>query len=121
MIKEKLLYISMSLEKSNYGGSIVSRANLKALKTNERLEIKRDRDRQERGGCFYEWEMLAKNSKIQTALNNLRGYAGRLNAEIFSRIKELFMSISQPRYILIQACWVAWPNGVRARTQLSRF
>ena len=40
MIKEKLLYISMSLEKSNYGGSIVSRANLKALKTNERLEIK---------------------------------------------------------------------------------
>jgi hypothetical protein len=120
MIKEKLLYISMSLEKSNYGGSIVSRANLKALKTNERLEIKEIAIVRKEEGA-YEWEMLAKNSKIQTALNNLRGYAGRLNAEIFSRIKELFMSISQPRYILIQACWVAWPNGVRARTQLSRF
>ncbi|MDU2881899.1 MAG: hypothetical protein E7B94_17255, partial [Enterobacter sp.] len=86
MIKEKLLYISMSLEKSNYGGSIVSRANLKALKTNERLEIKEIAIVRKEEGA-YEWEMLAKNSKIQTALNNLRGYAGRLNAEIFSRIK----------------------------------
>ena len=37
---EKILYISLSLEKSNYGGSIVSRSNLKGLKHNTALQIK---------------------------------------------------------------------------------
>ncbi|MCE1393535.1 glycosyltransferase family 4 protein [Enterobacter bugandensis] len=88
MISEKLLYISMSLEKSNYGGSIVSRANLKALKANERLQVK-ELAIVRKEESSYAWEVLAKSSKIQTALNNLRGYAGRLNAEIFRKIKEI--------------------------------
>ena len=56
-----------------------------------------------------------KNTTIYAA--TLVGSMLKFSAEL----KELFMSISQLRYILIQACWVAWPNGVRARTQLSRF
>ena len=83
---EELLYISMSLEKSNYGGSIVSRANLKALQANERLQVKEIAIVREQEGS-YAWELLAKSSKVQTAVNNLRGYAGKLNANIISRIK----------------------------------
>ncbi|HFK4065133.1 glycosyltransferase [Kluyvera ascorbata] len=85
---EKLLYISMSLENSNYGGSIVSRANLKALQAIEYLQIKEIAIVRRKEGT-YSWELLAKNSKIQTALNNFRGYAGRLNTGIYSRIKEI--------------------------------
>ena len=85
---EKLLYISMSLEKSNYGGSIVSRANLKALKANEHLQVKEIAIVRKEEGA-YAWELLAKSSKVQTAMNNLRGYAGRLNADIVNRIKAI--------------------------------
>jgi len=88
MRMEKLLYISMSLEKSNYGGSIVSRANLKALKSNEHLQVKEIAIVRKKEDA-YTWELLTKGSKVQTAMNNLRGYAGRLNANVFLRIKEI--------------------------------
>lgn len=85
---DKLLYVSMSLEKSNYGGSIVSRANLKGIKANDRLQVKEVAIvRKEEG--VYAWELLAKSSKVKTAINNLSGYAGRLNAAIFAKIKDI--------------------------------
>lgn len=86
MIMKKILYISMSLEKSNYGGSIVSRGNLKGLKANEFLQVK-DVAVVRRKEGIYGWELVAKSSKIQTALNNFFGYAGRLNKKIFNEIK----------------------------------
>ncbi|WPO96720.1 glycosyltransferase [Buttiauxella sp. HR94] len=98
---EKLLYISMSLEKSNYGGSIVSRANLKGLKANEHLQIKEIAVvRKEEG--VYGWELLAKSSKVQTAINNLSGYAGRLNATIYAKIKNIIQEY-QPTTVYLDS------------------
>lgn len=88
MIMGKMLYISMSLESSNYGGSIVSRANLKALKANESLQIKEIAIVRKKEHT-YAWELLAKSSKVQTAINNLCGFAGRLNSDIFNKIKAI--------------------------------
>lgn len=97
----RLLYISMSLEKSSYGGSIVSRANLQGLKANEHLEIKEVVLTREIEN-IYSWEILASKSKVQTALNNLKGFAGRLNEEIFTRIKSIVKEF-QPTIVYLDS------------------
>ena len=97
----KMLYISMSLESSNYGGSIVSRANLKALKANESLQIKEIAIVRKNENT-YAWELLAKSSKVQTAINNLCGFAGRLNAGIFNKIKDIIQEY-QPTVIYLDS------------------
>lgn len=101
MTTGKLLYISMSLENSNYGGSIVSRANLKALKANKLLEVKEVAIVRKKENT-YAWELIAENSKIQTALNNFRGFAGRLNPKIFRQIKGIVQDY-QPAVVYLDS------------------
>ncbi|EFH8850481.1 TPA: glycosyltransferase family 4 protein, partial [Escherichia coli] len=79
-----------SLEKSNYGGSIVSRSNLKGLKHNTALQIK-EIAIVRKIEDIYSYELLADTSKIKTAFNNFRGYAGRLNSRIISEIRNIII------------------------------
>ncbi|HGP0311409.1 glycosyltransferase family 4 protein [Citrobacter freundii] len=120
---EKLLYISMSLEKSNYGGSIVSRANLKALQANECLQVKEIAIVREHEGA-YAWELQAKSSRVQTAVNNLRGYAGRLNANIINRIKEIVKEY-QPTTLYLDSsllgCLAEWCKNAFPAIQIVTF
>lgn len=96
-----MLYISMSLESSNYGGSIVSRANLKALKANRSLQIKEIAIVRKKENT-YAWELFAQSSKVQTAINNLRGFAGRMNAEIFDKTKAIIQEY-QPTMLYLDS------------------
>lgn len=84
----KLLYISMSLERSNYGGSVVSRTNLMALKEvlgSGVLEIAIVKNEED----SYKYEIKTHNSRIITAYNNLLGYAGRLSKSSLDIITEI--------------------------------
>lgn len=57
----------MSLEKSNYGGSIVSRSNLKGLKHNTALQIK-EIAIVRKIEDIYSYELLADTSKLKQRL-----------------------------------------------------
>ncbi|ELW9443383.1 glycosyltransferase [Pluralibacter gergoviae] len=81
----KLLYISMLLEKNNYGGSVVSRQNLKAIKANSQIEVA-EIAILKKNEMTYKYEILSKPSRFSTAINNLKGFAGRLNPVIFNDI-----------------------------------
>ncbi|EMH4162859.1 glycosyltransferase [Pluralibacter gergoviae] len=83
-----ILYVSMLLEKNNYGGSVVSRTNLKALKANDSLNIKEVAILKSLEGK-YTYELLSSRSKFETAINNMRGYAGRLNPQRMRKIKNI--------------------------------
>ncbi|HCB1652138.1 TPA: glycosyltransferase [Citrobacter farmeri] len=85
---KRILYISMSLEGTNYGGSIVSRVNLNALKKHGDVKVTVISLVREIKGT-YDYELQSDSSKIKIAANNLRGFAGRLNYSVMSKIKAL--------------------------------
>ncbi|ENF6043104.1 glycosyltransferase [Citrobacter amalonaticus] len=85
---KKILYISMSLEGANYGGSIVSRVNLNAIKNQGDVKVTEVALVRKFTGV-YDYELQSDSSKIKIAANNLRGFAGRLNCRVMSKIKAI--------------------------------
>lgn len=85
---KKILYISMSLDGASYGGNIVSRANLNAIKKHGNVKVTEVALVRKYTGV-YDYELQSDSSKIKIAANNLRGFAGRLNCRVMSKIKSI--------------------------------
>ncbi|EFH2781591.1 glycosyltransferase [Escherichia coli] len=101
MIMNKILYISLSLDEKNYGGSIVSRNNLKALRALEDSEVKEVAIVKKLKG-IYEYELQTNVSKVKIAIDNLKGYAGRLNRDCLLKIKNI-IKVFEPKFVYLDS------------------
>ncbi|EEX2836893.1 glycosyltransferase family 4 protein [Escherichia albertii] len=97
----KILYISLSLDEKNYGGSIVSRNNLKALRALEDSEVKEVAIVKKPEG-IYEYELQANVLKTKIAIDNLKGYAGRLNDDCLLKIKDIIRNF-EPKFVYLDS------------------
>ncbi|HAH1010335.1 TPA: hypothetical protein HHG65_004911, partial [Escherichia coli] len=97
----KILYISLSLDEKNYGGSIVSRNNLKALRALEDSEVKEVAIVKKLKG-IYEYELQTNVSKVKIAIDNLKGYAGRLNRDCLLKIKNI-IKVFEPKFVYLDS------------------
>lgn len=96
-----VIYLSMSLDTVSYGGSIVSRSNLYALKENKSLDII-DIAILRKNENIYSFELISNGNKFNIAINNILGYPGKTNRIIINKIKEIIDEV-KPDYLYLDS------------------
>ena len=91
----KILFISMSLGKNDYGGAVVSNTNflaLKSLGSHEIYSITILKDIADAPDNV-DFLLTCSSSRLSTAFSNLLGFSGRLNFSVMRKIKKIIKDV----------------------------